>query len=257
MHWRFCAALAYLSLKMLLSPLGMARMLAVSFASLALAIVTVSEGWTRWAAAIEVGVLMAGSCLPGLERFPRPVQGPRPQSTWDYEIGQGCDSVFQKWGRDGLCEILASPDRKVYYGFYNDMFQWEFGRRRGFTRASLGAIPILLTKPGQRLAIVGAGGGRQVRLAEVLEGRSIVAIELEPVVFEAIRSPQYLLRAFGRVYESPDVTPVRAEARGYFEGSSQKFDLIYLPSVGGYPQMMIEPGNMVALSSLPYHARSP
>ncbi len=242
----FGAVLAYLSLKVLLSPLGMARMLALAFACLALAILTLGEGWTRWAAAIEVGMLMGVSCFPGLERgFLGLYKGHGAQSTWDYETGQGCESVFQKWGRYGLCEILASPDRKVYYGFYNDMFQWEFGRRRGFTRASLGAIPVLLTKPGQRLAIVGAGGGRQVRLAELLEGRSIVAIELEPAVFEAVRSPEYLLSAFGRVYESPDVTPVRAEARGYFEGSSQKFDLIYLPSVGGYPQMMIEPGNMV------------
>jgi hypothetical protein len=41
------------------------------------------------------------------------------------------------------------------------------------------------------------------------------------------------------------VRPVRAEARGYFERSDERFDLIYLPSVGGYAQMMIEPGNMV------------
>ena len=75
--------------------------------------------------------------------------------------------------------------------------------------------------------------------------RSVTAIELEPAVFEAVRSPEYLLRAFGRVYEAPGVHPVRAEARGYFERSSERFDLIYMPSVGGYAQMMIEPGNMV------------
>ena len=242
----FGAALAYLSLKTLLSPLGMARMLALAFISLALAILTLSEGWACWAAAFEVAVLLAVSRSPGLERgFLALYKGHGAQSTWDFEHSQGCQSVFQKWGRYGLCEILARPDRRVYYGFSNDMFQWEYAPRRGFSRASLGVIPILLTKPGQRLAIVGAGGGRQVRLAELQERREIVAIELEPAVFEAVRSPQYLLSAFGRVYESPAVTPVRAEARGYLEESSQKFDLIYLPSVGGYPQMMIEPGNMV------------
>jgi hypothetical protein len=193
-----------------------------------------------------VAVLLAGSCSPDLERgFLALYKGHGAQSTWDFEASQGCQSVFQKWGRYGLCEILAGPDRTVYYGFSNDMFQWEYAPRRGFSRASLGVIPILLTKPGQQLAIVGAGGGRQVRLAGLLERRSIIAIELEPAVFEAVRSPQYLLRAFGRVYESPGVIPVRAEARGYLEESSQMFDLIYLPSVGGYPQMMIEPGNMV------------
>jgi hypothetical protein len=29
------------------------------------------------------------------------------------------------------------------------------------------------------------------------------------------------------------------------ENSDELFDLIYLPSVGGYPQMMLEPGNMI------------
>ena len=82
-------------------------------------------------------------------------------------------------------------------------------------------------------------------MAARLKGRSIVAIELEPAVFEAVRDPKHLLGAFGRVYEAPGVTPVRAEARGYFEGTGQRFDLIFLPSVGSYPQMMIEPGNMV------------
>ena len=115
----------------------------------------------------------------------------------------------------------------------------------GFSRTSLGAIPILLTRPGQRLAIIGSGGGRQVRLAQKLGDRSIVAIELESAVFDAVRHTKSLCAAFGRVYESSDVTPVRAEARGYFERSAESFDLIYMPSVGGYAQMMIEPGNMV------------
>ena len=64
-------------------------------------------------------------------------------------------------------------------------------------------------------------------------------------MFEAVRSPAHLLHAFRRVYEAPGVRPVRAEARGYFERTDERFDLIYLPSVGGYAQMMIEPGNMV------------
>ena len=170
------------------------------------------------------------------------------QSTWDYQVSQGCRGVFQKWGRYSLCEILASPDKSVYYGFYNDMFQWEYSPRQGFREASLGAIPILMTEPGQQIAIVGAGGGRQVRLAARLGGRRVVAIEIEPAVFEAVRGPDHLLGAFGRVYEAAGVTPVRTEARSYLEKCDKKFDLIYLPSVGGYPQMMIEPGNMVRTS---------
>jgi hypothetical protein len=242
----FGAAAAYLAMKMLLPPLGMARILVAAFIALAMAILAIGGPAARWAAAIELAGLLALSAWPDLERrFLDFYKGRGSQSTWDFQVNWGCRTVFQKWGRYSLCEILAASDRSIYYGFYNDMFQWEYAPRMGFSGASLGAVPILLTRPGQRLAIVGAGGGRQVRLAEKLGGRSIVAIELEPAVLEAVRRPQYLFHAFGRVYEMPGVTPVQAEARTYFERSSELFDLIYLPSVGGYAQMMIEPGNMI------------
>jgi hypothetical protein len=200
----FGAAMAYLSLKTLLPALGMARMVAVAFTGLAVAILILGDRWSRWAATIQVAGMVAISCRPGLEgEFLSLYKGHGFQSTWAFQANDGCQTVFQKWGRYSLCEILATPDRKVYYGFYNDMFQWEYAPRLGFSGPSLGAIPILLTKHGQHLAIVGAGGGRQVRLAERLGGRSIVAIELEPVVFEAVRNPKHLLGAFGRVYEAP------------------------------------------------------
>lgn len=242
----FGAAMAYLSLRTLLPTLGMARMVAIAFTGLAVAIVLIGDRWSQLAAGIQVGGMLACSCWPGLEgEFLGLYKGLGFQSTWEFRSAGGCHTVFQKWGKYSLCEILATPDRKVYYGFYNDIFQWEYAPGSGFSRPSLGAIPILLTKPGQHMAIVGAGGGRQVRLAARLKGRSIVAIELEPAVFEAVRDPKNLLGAFNRVYEAPGVTPVRAEARSYFEQSCQTFDLIYLPSIGSYAQMMIEPGSMI------------
>ncbi len=242
----FGAATAYVSLKTLLPMLGMARMLVLALGALALAILVLGERRARWFAACEIIALLAGSSWGNLDReFLSLYKGRGSQSTWDFRTNRGCRTVFQKWGRYSLCEILESPDSKVYYGFYNDMFQWEHAPRMGFSRTSLGAIPILLTRPGQRLAIIGSGGGRQVRLAQKLGDRSIVAIELESAVFDAVRHTKSLCAAFGRVYESSDVTPVRAEARGYFERSAESFDLIYMPSVGGYAQMMIEPGNMV------------
>jgi hypothetical protein len=243
----FGAAVAYAFLREALPAVGMARVQIVALLSLAAAIVVLGAGTrSRPAAAVEAAVLVLALLVPDLEaRFLRLYKGRGALSTFEYEANLGCRPVFQRWGRYSLCEILASPGRSVYYGFYNDMFQWEYNPRRGFTAPSLGAIPLLLTRPGSSIAIVGAGGGRQVRLAERLGGRAVTAIELEPAVFDAIRSPEHLLRAFDRVYEAPGVKPVRAEARGYFERSSERFDLIYLPSVGGYAQMMIEPGNMV------------
>jgi hypothetical protein len=243
----FGAAAAYLFLRAALPVLGMARVQLLAFLAVAGTIAALGAGTrARAAAGLESGALLLAMLAPGLEgRFLALYKGSGALSTSDFEANLGCRSVYQRWGRYSLCEILAAPGSGTYYGFYNDMFQWEYNPRMGFTGPSLGAVPILLTRPGSSIAIIGAGGGRQVRLAERMGGRSITAIELEPAVFDAVRRPEHLLRAFGRVYEAPGVRPVRAEARGYFERSEERFDLIYLPSVGGYAQMMIEPGNMI------------
>ena len=242
----FGAAAAYVFLHMALPALGMARVLACAFAGVAGSTYVLAGGWARKLALAELAALGILMAAPGLEGgFLRLYKGRGMLSTQDYEANRGCKTVFQKWGRYSLTEILEDPQSGTYYGFYNDLFQWEYARKMGFTAPSLGAIPVLRTKAGERIAIVGSGGGRQVRLAERLGGRKVVAIELEPAVFEAVRGESYLLRGFGRVYEAEGVTPENTEARGYFERSTGLFDLIYLPSVGGYAQMMIEPGNMV------------
>jgi spermidine synthase len=242
----FGAAAAYLALKTCLPIVGMLPILAAAFGSIALASLALSKGLARWVFALELAALLAGSLAPGADSaFLSLCKGKGVQSTWDFIANQGCRSVFQKWGRYSFCEILEESNRGTYYGFYNDMFQWEYKPRMGFAGPSLGAIPILLSRPGQHLAIIGAGGGRQVRLAERLGGRTITAIELEPAVFEAVRCREHLLQEFGAVYEAPGVTPIRGEARSFLEHTRDRYDLIYLPSVGGYPQMMIEPGNMV------------
>lgn len=243
----FGAAAAYLFLRATLPTLGMARVQILAFLAVAGAIAVLGAGMpARAATAVEAVVLGVALLTPGLEaRFLSLYKGRGYQSTFDFETRKGCRPVYQRWGRYSLCEILAGPGQTIYHGFYNDMFQWEYSPRLGFTGSSLGAVPILQTRPDSSIAIIGAGGGRQVRLAERLGDRHVTAIELEPAVFDAVRSPRHLLRAFGRVYEAPGVRPIRAEARGYFESSNERFDLIYLPSVGGYAQMMIEPGNMV------------
>jgi hypothetical protein len=243
----FGAAGAYLFLRAALPALGMARVQLLAFLGVAGSIAALGAGTrSRRLAATQALALGAAMLVPGLEsRFLDLYKGRGALSTHDFRANLGCRPVFQRWGRYSLCEVLADPRRSVYYGFYNDMFQWEYSPRAGFAGPSLGALPILRTRPGDSIAIIGAGGGRQVRLAERLGGRSVLALELEPAVFEAVRGPEHLLRRFARVYEAPGVRPVCAEARGFFERTAERFDLIYLPSVGGYAQMMIEPGNMI------------
>ncbi len=242
----FGAATAYPFFQSLLPTLGMARMILTSTAALAVSNLALADHRGSRRVKLEIALLAAISLIPGLEsRFLDLYKGSGAQSTREFK-NQGYHQSFQKWGRHSLCEILGSHDQKNYYGFYNDLFQWEYSPKFGFEKPALGTAPISLYGSKSRLAIVGAGGGRQVRFAlRRTNPREIVAIELEPAIFDAVRNPEHLLKQFGRVYEHRLVVPVAGEARGYFEKHHDRFDLIYLPSVGGYPQMMIEPGNMI------------
>jgi hypothetical protein len=247
----FGAAAAYILYKLALTPLGIVRILALALLATAVAIAALGARRARAIAGAEALGLAAVLALPafGIDlegSFLFYYKGRGDNSTWWFEKNLRSQIVFQKWGRYSLCEIMATADGRNYFGFYNDFFQWEYARGHGFGERSLGMVPLLVSPPGSRLAIIGSGGGRQVQYARRVGHTDIIGIEIEPAVFEAVNSPEHLLESFDRVYLSPGVTPVRREARGFMEEAEPgSFDLIYLPSVGGYPQMMMEPGNLI------------
>jgi SAM-dependent methyltransferase len=244
----FGAAAAYIVFKFGVSTTGVARMLLLALACVAGAALLLSPGGSKrlfaGAQALALLVLLAlpTSVLDLESTFLRHYKGQGMQSTWEYEHDRGCELAFQEWGRYSLCEIMKDP-RGEYHGFYNDFFQWQYWPPAGFVERSLGMVPLLDISKESKIAIIGSGGGRQVRFAKLVGIKEVVAIELEPAVFQAVR--EELLDEFAQVYEKDGVTPVCSEARGYMERSEESFDLIYLPSVGGYPQMMLEPGNLI------------
>lgn len=241
----FGAALAYLVVDSALARLGVARLLLAPIAMVAICALLVGRPRLRGWSTLELALLAIALAMPGLEpRFLDLYKGEGAGSTREY-ARNGHRMMFQKWGRYSLTEVMQAPGDRAFVGFYNDLMQWEFELPAGFQQRCLGMIPLDLAPAGSTIAIIGAGGGRQVQwaLRKAEPPRRIVAIELEPAVFEAVRGP--LAGGFGRVYESDRVLPVRSEARGYMERTEERFDLIYLPSVGGYPQMMLEPGNMI------------
>jgi hypothetical protein len=268
----FGAAGAYLFLRYLLPWFEVSRVLCLALGLIACASALLSpRGARRAVLALECAVLFV-LATPWQLAFPqaawadaveaaflRQYKGSSPGSTAAY-AKDGYTFAFQEWGDYSLTEVMAkkpssagglspsAPGEQAidhFAGFYNDLFQWEYAPGHGFTERSLGMVPIDIAPRGGRIAIIGAGGGRQVRWA--LEPRyaftEIVALEIEPAVFRAVR--EELREEFGGVYERPNVRPLRAEARGFMERTEETFDLIYMPSVGGYPQMMLEPGNMI------------
>ena len=242
----FGAAGAYLFAEFMFPLLGATRLLGIPFLLVALAMWMLAPPLhvRRFLAVQQIAVL-ALLFIPQLEGgFLKLYKGNSFQSTHAY-ANMGFETVHQKWGRYSLIEIMQAPAQDGYIGFYNDIIQWDFAPGNGYFSHSLGMLPLELAPPGGRIAIIGAGAGRQVQYARKSghDFEQILAIEIEPAVIDAVRGS--LADRFDHVYEDSRVQLVNREARSYMESTDKRFDLIYLPSVGGYPQMMLEPGNMI------------
>jgi spermidine synthase len=182
----------------------------------------------------------------------------------------GGSVVFSGWGKYSYLEILQLPlapnplqMKNSYAGLYNDVQVWWYYPLaaplsqlldKGLTpsqlppQMQLGERVPFLFFPGKpaRAAIVGSGGGRHVAPARSAGYDRIVATEIEPAVVDALQGS--LREEFDSVYNQDDVEVCVGEARGYFERTQERFHLIMLISVGGYPQLMLEPGNMIHTS---------
>jgi hypothetical protein len=229
----FGAAGAYLFAEFMFPLLGATRLLGIPFLLVALAMLLLGPALQqrRVLVVLQTAVVVL-LFLPRVEGgFLQLYKGTSPQSTHAY-ASSGFETIHQQWGKYSLIEIMQAPGMDGYAGFYNDIIQWRFAPDTGFFAHSMGMFPLELAPAGGRIAIIGAGAGRQVQYARK-SGRAfeqIVAIEIEPAVINAVRGS--LAERFDHVYEDSRVQLVVHEARSYMEASSERFDLIYLPSVG-------------------------
>jgi hypothetical protein len=210
----FGAAGAYLFAEFMFPLLGATRLLGIPFLLVTLAMLLLGTGQqVRRGLIVLQATIVALIFIPQLEGgFLKLYKGASPQSTHAY-ANMGFETIHQQWGKYSLIEIMQAPGMEGYVGFYNDIIQWRFAPATGFFAHSMGMLPLELAPAGGHIAIIGAGAGR-----------------------------------FDHVYEDNRVQLVIQEARSYMEDTDRRFDLIYLPSVGGYPQMMLEPGNMIRTS---------
>ncbi|MGI9545029.1 MAG: hypothetical protein ACR2MX_17340, partial [Cyclobacteriaceae bacterium] len=244
----FGAAAAYLFTHWFIPIVGVMRLILSTFLITSLIGLMLSKGRRQLIFASQIIAVFLCYFLPNLElNFLELYKGNDPSSTAFFEA-KGFRMAFQKWGKYSLNEILESPDSSAYYGFYNDFLQWEYYPERGYNKPSLGIVPLLLMDSTSTKLIIGSGGGRQVRFASVSGHKNITAVEIEPAIITAVREADYLLEEFNHVYDKPGVQIIQSEGRKYLGGLEKKHDLIYLPSVGGYPQMMLEPGNLIRTS---------
>jgi hypothetical protein len=241
----FGAALGYLFAEFTFSILGVIPVITIPFLCVTLAM-TLLRTHMNFALGTVYILLAVLFIYPRMDnKFLDLYKGTSFQST-HYYSNQGYESIYQKWGKYSLIEIMKAPSEEpVYAGFYSDIHQWVYAPDAGFLQHGLGMLPLDYLPEGSSIAVVGSGGGRQVQYAKIKGEKfeRILAIEIEPGVLRAVRED--LSEIFNQVYEGDNIEVENREARSYMEESDEQFDLIYLPSVGGYPQMMLEPGNMI------------
>jgi len=87
-------------------------------------------------------------------------------------------------------------------------------------------------RPPARVAIVGAGGGRDILTARLAGARDIDAIELNPAIVDALRGP---FGSFsGGVYDLPGVRAIVGEGRSVLTRSAGAYDLIQISLIDSW-----------------------
>ncbi len=113
---------------------------------------------------------------------------------------------------------------------YTTMYRWDRQGDLGFFRSNVIGLAYRL-KPGARALIIGPGGGKDVLTALSLEAAHITAVELNPLIVEAVNDR---FGAFtGELYRHPKVTAVVDEGRSFVRRDRNSYDVIQASAVFG------------------------
>jgi len=149
------------------------------------------------------------------------------------------------WGKYSHVSLVkyTHAGSSIVLGNYDGIVTWHAfpdNTQSGYTQqhAILDFVP-----EGSDIAIIGAGGGRQVGFALDRKPRSVVAVDVIPEIFSLLKG-KYAW-ANGELYRSPLVETVTADGRNYLKASSKQFDLILLPNTDSWAAVvrgLFEPG---------------
>lgn len=76
------------------------------------------------------------------------------------------------------------------------------------------------------VAVVGVGGGRDILSAMFFGAKQITAVEINPAIFEVLEDK--FANFSGHLDRRPGVSLINAEARGYINRSSKRYDLVQI-----------------------------
>jgi spermidine synthase len=152
---------------------------------------------------------------------------------------------FTKWNsfsRVDVVEGFGEPLQAIIYidaGASTDILRWDGKIENiGYLRDTIDFLPYCLVDSPKTL-IIGSGGGRDVLVALVGNSSKITAVELNPIVIEAV---QRCKEETADVYSNQKTELYVDEGRSFIKRSNEKFDVITLTlvdswaaiSAGGY-----------------------
>lgn len=152
--------------------------------------------------------------------------------------------VNQTW--NPYCHYSLSAYRNFIFGSYNGYPYWFYMRGMPMSSLTFENLGMALARDDANMAILGSGGGIQVKMALAFNPRMIHAVEVIPDVIKDLTGKYADLN--DRLYLHPRVQAISAEGSNYISTAKEKFDLIMsanTESVIGIIRNMFEPSQLL------------
>ena len=142
------------------------------------------------------------------------------------------------WTRNNRLTIIESKINII--GFYNSIFHWRYFLKDH--RENIDYFVAEILPEGATIAVLGVGGGAQLRPLLMNNPCRIYAIDIVPNLFNTMTELGI------KVFDDPRVNPVLKDGRKFIKESTEQFDLIYLPlteSAFKLNKNLFEPSNLL------------
>jgi spermidine synthase len=144
---------------------------------------------------------------------------------------------FTKWNSFSRVDVVEGFEgahiATIYVdaGASTDVYKWD-GQVESlqYLKDTIGFLPYCLVKNPKTLNI-GSGGGVDVLIALVANSSKVTAVELNPIVIEAVNRYR---DETGDIYNNPKVELCIDEGRSFVKRSNEKFDVITLTLVDSW-----------------------
>lgn len=224
--------LAFLGYRLLLTPLGTTGLFLVGLACMLLASLALRPRArvTLAAAVLSLGLMLIPGLETGIIKALGVKEGPVTLDSW---LNPPNKVVHDEWTPHCRLSIVDAGWGLV--GFYERSFYWFYLRGTDTPQRNPGyysnpqLVFSLLVQPGDTVAVLGAGGGRQVAAALRAGAAKVYAVEVIPEVLEVLSGP--LAEAVENTYSDPRVVLVPKNARRFLDEIEQPLDMIVVASV--------------------------